>query len=345
MARTGPLKRFQFSGSLRRDSMPAAIRSELPSVWVRKMTSPQAGIFIEGTAYHHYLEYSINPGANPEAIGQAVTLARSDAGAGFEGPRANVVIAFGAKLWSELAPGSVPEGLCSFEPAAGIDRTGVPSTQRDVFFWIHGPRTDDNLDRALEIHRRFRGLTRLGLDEKGFTYHDSRDLTGFIDGTANPKGQAAQSAALIPEGRPGAGGAFVLSQRWVHDLEAFRALPVPEQERVIGRTKADSVEFEGDAMPADAHVARTDVSVDGIAQKIYRRSAPFGSVEEHGLYFLAFSCELSRFDVLLRRMFGSSEDGIRDRLTSYSKPVTSSYWFAPSEEALRTLHRAPARGP
>ncbi len=98
----------------------------------------------------------------------------------------------------------------------------------------------------------------------------------------------------MPQRRPGAGGAFVLSQKWVHDLEAFRALPIPEQECVIGRTKADSIELEGAAMPATSHVSRTDVKVDGVAQKIYRRSTPFGGAAELGLYFLAFACELPR---------------------------------------------------
>ena len=145
----------------------------------------------------------------------------------------------------------------------------------------------------------------------------------------------------MPAGLPGPGGAFVLSQKWVHDLEAFRALPVAEQERVIGRTRADSIELEGAAMPADSHVSRTDVKLDGVAQKIYRRSTPFGGVAEHGLYFLAFSCELSRFELQLRRMFGASEDGLCDRLTGFSRPTTGSYWFAPAEDALMRLGKEP----
>jgi len=41
----------------------------------------------------------------------------------------------------------------------------------------------------------------------------------------------------------GAGGSFVLAMRWVHDLDAFNRLKVADQEGVIGRTKADSVEI------------------------------------------------------------------------------------------------------
>lgn len=178
-------------------------------------------------------------------------------------------------------------------------------------------------------------VSTLELDEKGFKYHDSRDLTGFIDGTANPKEEAARAAALVAGDGPGGGGAFVLTQRWVHDLDAFVELPVADQKRVIGRTKPDSIELEGDAMPPDSQVSRTDVS----SAKIYRRSAPFGSVAEKGLYFLAFACDIGRFDLLLRRMYGVADGGIRDRLTVYSRPVTGSYWFAPSEEDVTGLFK------
>lgn len=203
-------------------------------------------------------------------------------------------------------------------------------------FWSHGAGVDDNLDAALAIHRAVAGVASLELDQKGFRYHESRDLTGFVDGTANPKEAAARVAALVPDGEPGAAGALVPTQRRVHDLDAFAALAVADQERVIGRTKPDSIELAGDAMPPDSHVSRTDVS----SAKIYRRGAPFGSVSENGLYFLAFARAIERFDLLLGRMFGVADDGIRDRLTEYSRPVTGAYWFAPSEDELESIFRA-----
>jgi hypothetical protein len=35
-------------------------------------------------------------------------------------------------------------------------------------------------------------------------------------------------------------------------------------------------------------------------------------VEEHGLYFDAFSADLTRYDHMLARMFGTADDGLRD---------------------------------
>ncbi len=304
------------------------------------MSDPQSGIFREGRRHHHFLEYALLPGTPGDSIARAVAAARGLPGEGpGEGPGGGTetVIAFGARLWREIAPGDMPEGLRDFAAMGGAGGPPAPATQRDLLFWVQGAGRDDVLDRALATHRAIGAAGRLELDLTGFTYRDSRDLTGFIDGTANPKAADRLETALVPQGRPGAGGAFVLSQKWVHDLEAFRALPIPEQERVIGRTKVDSIELEGAAMPATSHVSRTDVKVDGVAQKIYRRSTPFGGATEHGLYFLAFARELPRFEVQLRRMFGVSEDGLRDRLTEFSRPTTGSYWFAPSEAALTRL--------
>ena len=133
--------------------------------------------------------------------------------------------------------------------------------------------------------------------------------------------------------RQGAGCAFAITQRWVHDLEAFNALPVAQQEAVVGRTKPDSVQLDDDVRPPTSHVTRMVIEEDGEELAIYRRSVPYGTVGEHGLHFVAFSAQPDRFTKMLRRMFGA-DDGVRDRLTEFSVPVTGAYWFVPSLEAL-----------
>jgi putative iron-dependent peroxidase len=246
---------------------------------------------------------------------------------------ANAVVAFGNGLWRKLSS-SAPEALGDFIAIDGAQSLKSPATQHDLLLWFHAATHDDVLDAALNAQRVLGDIADLKLDVPGFVYRDSRDLTGFVDGSANPKEDARFDAALVPDGETGAGGAFVVTQKWVHDLPKFEALPVGDQERVIGRTKPDSIELEGDAMPPDSHVSRTGVKLDGTALKIYRRSAPFGGAGEKGLYFIAFSCDPMRFDVMLQRMFGTSDDDLHDQLIHYSTPVSGSYWFAPSEEDL-----------
>jgi putative iron-dependent peroxidase len=123
----------------------------------------------------------------------------------------------------------------------------------------------------------------------------------------------------------------------VHDLDAFHTQPVPDQERVIGRTKTDSVALGQDLMPPDAHIVRSRLFEGGSELEIYRRSVPYGSVAEQGLYFVAFSADRTRFDRMLAQMFGSAEDGLRDRLTDFSRAVGGAYYFAPSLTLLREL--------
>lgn len=296
------------------------------------MATAQDAIFVEGSAHHWFLEYD---------------LARADLGAlrgrlkaALEPPpdapsgATQLVVGFGEQLWRELGTGSPPAELRQFRGVDGPDGRRAPATPHDLWIWIHGDRRDEGFARALHVHRTLSEAVSLALEERGFTFRDSRDLTGFVNGSANPKGEKRQEAALVPEGEPGAGGSVVLTQRWIHDLDAFYSLPESEQEAVIGRTKPDSIELTGDALPPDSHMSRADLAVNGVAQKIYRRSAPIGGVAEHGLYFLAFSRDPARFEAILRSMFGVSGDGIHDRLVEYSRPRTGAFYFAPSLEDL-----------
>lgn len=297
------------------------------------MSSPQAGIFTEGSTHFYYLEYQLHPHAATQDVRRAIRSVLDIKG----GEASDTVVAFGKGAWDRLNPTWHPDGFQAFSALSGVDGSSVPSTQRDILFWIQSSRRDVNMQVVLAIHSFMQPVGDLKLDLAGFQYLDSRDLIGFIDGTANPKEDKARAAALIPEGKTGAGGAFVLSQQWVHNLSAFHTLSQSEQEQVVGRTKPDSIELEGEAMPPTSHVSRTDYQENGKALKIFRRSAPYGTVKEHGLYFLAFSCELRRLQVLLERMFGASGDGVSDKLIEYSQPVTSSYWFAPSREDLEKV--------
>ncbi len=180
------------------------------------MTEPQRGIFQEDSRHHHFLEYSWPPEQPREAIARALVEARAAARTG-RGAGPAVVVAFGPRLWGEIArhdmSGGMPEGLRDFAAIEGAGGLRAPATQRDLLFWVQGGGRDGVLDHALAIHRALGVAARLVLDLTGFTYHDSRDLTGFIDGTANPKDAERREVALVPAGLPGAGGAFVLSQK------------------------------------------------------------------------------------------------------------------------------------
>ena len=293
------------------------------------MSTPQPGIFKEGNRYLHALEYNVSDVFSPSTLSKAIAAANTQ--------EAEAVFAFGPQLWAQIARDHMPSGFTDFQPLNG-PLAQAPATQHDILVWVHGSGRDQVLDAVLAIDSVLGPAAVRELDVTGFVYHDSRDLTGFVDGSANPKDDAAKrEAALVPEGEPGAGGAIVFSQKWAHNLPKFNELNVADQERVIGRTKADSIELEGDAQPKDSHVSRTDLKVDGVAQKMYRRSFPYGNATEHGLYFLGFSCEQSRFENVLASMWGMAHGNVTDHLLSFSTPQTGSYWFAPSEDTLKAV--------
>ncbi len=103
---------------------------------------------------------------------------------------------------------------------------------------------------------------------------------------------------------------------------------------MIGRTKTDRIELSDAAKPATAHITRVTIEAGGEELKIFRRSVPYGTVQEHGLYFVAFSADLSRYESMLARMFGTAGDGLHDRLLDFSRPIKGAYYFAPSMNAL-----------
>lgn len=302
------------------------------------MQHPQPGIFDESSRAFYYLEYRLPSSLSTidlkqalnEILTQSLTDEYADAGC-------YVTFAFSRNAFTHLSSKAIPHDLRDFHTLTSPNGHTAVSTQADLFFWLHGSAEDLLFDMALFINKKLNNLADIFLDLKGFSYHKNRDLIGFVDGTGNPKDDGKYLAALIPEGQDNAAGTYLLTQKWVHKLSEFEALPVAKQEKVIGRTKVEDVELQGEAMPIDSHVSRTDIERDGVPMKIYRRSGPFGNTQENGLYFLSMACELKRISSQLDSMFGLSEDGICDQLLDYSKAKTSSYWFAPSIEELQAL--------
>jgi len=293
--------------------------------------TPQSGIFALGTSSVSYLEFDLQPEAEPRVAAQLLADLR---GPGGTTGGVNLVIGFRPELWRTIAPGESPGGIAGFnQDLVGQDGYTMPATQHDIYMSASGHAYDTVFDMARDAIAQLEGTARLVHETRGWTYKDSRDLTGFIDGTKNPPWTLAPSWALIPEDQPGAMGTVLLLQKWVHDARAWEALPVINQERVIGRTKLESVELSEDVTGPTSHVARTTVQVNGMEHKIFRRNTPYGRVEEHGTMFVGYSKEQSLLQTMLERMAGIP-DGIRDALTYFTKPLTGAYYFVPAIEAI-----------
>jgi porphyrinogen peroxidase len=298
------------------------------------MYTPQAGIFALGTSSHAYLEFDILDAKKCKEFASTISAIRE--------PRTttggvNFVIGFRPELWRDIVPGDAPAGVEGFnKEIQGTEGFVMPGTQHDALVWLSGSAYDVIFDMARSVIHDLAGQASLGEETSSWPYRHDRDLTGFIDGSENPTLLDAPADALIPEGVPGAAGSVLLLQKWKHKTAAWEALPIDQQERIMGRTKLESIELEN--KPSDSHVARTDQDEFG---NIFRRNMPYGSVDDHGTMFVGFSADQKRLSRMLDSMAGLVT-GTRDALTRFTEPLTGSYYFVPSVESLRRLRGNPS---
>lgn len=250
-------------------------------------------------------------------------------------------IGFGKQLWQQLYT-DIPHfyELSSIEDGA----ITMPAVPADVFIHIASSRADLCFALSQAFFNGIRQDVNVLEERVCFRYLDSRDLTGFIDGTENPQvtEERAEAALLGEEHGEFADGSFIFAQRYVHDLTKWQTLTVDAQEKVIGRTKLESIELEEEHKPINAHISRAIVEDDqGEELEIVRHSLPYGDGQgEQGLFFVAYTHDLTIIDRMLQQMFGNSGDQIHDHLLHFTKAVDGAYYFAPSEELLtRILNR------
>jgi porphyrinogen peroxidase len=253
--------------------------------------------------------------------------------------RLTCVTGIGAVAWDRLTGRPRPTGLHPFRELRAGSRHAV-STAGDLLFHIRATRTDLCFELASLITERLDGVAKIVDEVHGFSYFDERDLLGFVDGTENPTGPAATRATIIGTEEPAyAGGSYVIVQKYVHDLRRWNALPVEEQEKVIGRTKLSDVELDDSVKPASAHNALTTIVVDGEEIDIVRDNMPFGHVStgEYGTYFIGYARSPATTEQMLENMFIGSPPGNYDRILDFSTAVTGSLFFVPSQTMLDGL--------
>ena len=304
------------------------------------MPTPQPGVLPAGGAHAYFLTFMVADDAGRTALSKAIRDILPSARAlamRTKMARLLCTLGIGSELWDRLSPARRPAGLRPFRAVKANGRV-APATGGDLFLQITSGRYDLNLDLAMGLMRRLQPLATMAEEVHGFRYRDSQDLTGFIDGTENPKGKARAVAALIgEEGWPFAGGSYVAVQRYVHDLERWRRSDDREQEQIFGRTKRGNVELPKAKKPQTAHISRVVIERDGGELQILRQSYPWGTVREAGLYFAAYTKSLDIFDLMLARMMGATADGLHDRLMEFSRAVTGATFFVPSIETLSSL--------
>jgi putative iron-dependent peroxidase len=260
-----------------------------------------------------YISFHLAPEADPREALEAVRELPPDGTA---------VVGIGGG--TVAACGGTVEELHELEPRTG-NGFAVPVTPLALWVWLRGDDRGDLVHRTRALLRAVAPAYEPVQVLDAFQHRDSRDLTGYEDGTENPTGEEAVAAAVAPDG-----SSFVAVQQWMHELEYFDAMSQEERDHTIGRRRSDNEEL--DDAPASAHVKRTAQEDFDPPAFLLRRSMPWADEQSEGLVFVAFGCSLDAFTRQLRRMTGA-DDGIVDALFRFTRPVTGATAWCPPMNA------------
>ena len=286
-----------------------------------------------------FLVLTVDSGAEDAVRDVLADLSGLKRSVGFRIPEGelNCVTGIGSALWDRLFNEPRPAGLHPFPGFVGGRHTAV-ATPGDLLLHIRAHRLDLCFELAERVAGRLRDYCHVIDEVHGFRSFDERDLLGFVDGTENPEGQAAEAAVTIDDEDPEfAGGSYVIVQKYVHDLEAWDARSVEEQELIIGRTKLEDIELSDDVKPSDSHVAlNTIVDDEGEQRQIMRFNMPFGRVgaAEFGTYFIGYARTPDVIEEMLSNMFIGKPPGNYDRILDFSTAVTGNLFFVPTADFL-----------
>lgn len=250
----------------------------------------------------------------------------------------SAVTGFGAEAWTTLFPERPkPAELVPFREIKGAAHTAI-ATPGDLFFHIRARKMGLCMELAGILADKLKGVVEPLDETHGFRFHDGRDIIGFVDGTENPAvDDSAYRFAVIGDAEPEfRGGSYAFVQKYLHDMEAWNALSVEEQEKVIGRRKFNDVELSDEEKPANAHNAVANL---GDELKIMRANMPFANTAkgEYGTYFIGYASTFSTTRTMLEHMFVGEAAGNTDRLLDFSTPVTGTLFFVPSFALLGEL--------
>jgi putative iron-dependent peroxidase len=273
----------------------------------------QSAILAPLPEFARYLTFTVNVNADPRGALAALERLAPEARNG------RLVLGLGAHL---LESASVHvEGHREYPDFSSGDLS-IPGTQGDLWIWLRDDDRMSLLRRARLLETELRPTYHLVENVETFRYRGGLDLTGYEDGTENPKGERISATVESTH----LSGSFVALQRWIHHFTAFDALDGDAKDSAIGRALTTNEELP--EAPPSAHVKRTAQESFVPEAFVVRRSMPWIVGSEGGLYFVAFGRSLDAFEAQMRRMTGE-EDGIVDDLFRFSEPLTGGYYFCP----------------
>jgi putative iron-dependent peroxidase len=275
----------------------------------------QPGVLAPVPLAARYLTLTLQPRGNPR---RALTALRALADGN------NCVVGIGDSVLRALK--HPVAGMRAFPTFSGPGFE-VPATPAALWCWLRGSDRGTLLKQGRALVQAVGPAFTLQHSIDAFRHGKGLDLTGYEDGTENPKGAKAIATVAVNGCGGGLDGStFVAVQQWVHQFERFEAMRPREQDNAIGRRRRDNVEL--DDAPASSHVKRTAQESFQPEAFVLRRSMPWNDGARAGLVFVAFGRSLDAYEAQLRRMVGQ-DDGIVDALFGFTRPVSGAYFWCP----------------
>lgn len=251
-----------------------------------------------------------------------------------------VIAGIGFELYEEWMPlfgGSQPEGMGD-KLKLQQHKAFVRNTGGDLWFHIKSDK-EENAQALLQL---LENLLKplLSQDEpmvvRAEKRHQGKVLGGrFTDGLENPADvQDLSDRVVIGNYDPKhAGGAFMISQKFVHDWQKLNAMSELEKENMIGRDKKDRIIPMQDE---SSHIKRVrQINGEKVNMRLIRQALPYGhktenKANEKGIFFAGYAQSTQILDDILDAIAGPKKGFVQDSLFSATRGVAGSYWYIPS---------------
>lgn len=288
-----------------------------------------------------YLTYHLADAANTSKCVRALARAQDKADEiSRNEPPAELLFGFGFGdvFLAKIHPSAARSGVTPFRYNRRSCSVGeMPATGGDIFIHIKCDDEGKLFDMARTINCEMPSKAVAKRDETwGWVYRGGRDLSGFVDGTANAKTIDDRIENAVNKKTQ---GSYVLTQKWIHKHDAIDKETDEVLTNWIGRTRKDDVGL--DPKPVTSHVHRMISSRDAAGRKIhqvYRQSMPWGTATgDSGLFFIAYSATIETLDWMLDRMTGDSDDKKSDDVFRMTQVITGTYWYFPNKTELKEI--------
>ena len=235
---------------------------------------------------------------------------------------------FSNRAWEYLFPtAKKPKELEDFQGVNGEHHT-APATPADLFLHVRAGQAATSYLVVDQIMSFLRPVVDVVDETHGFHYLEGRAIIDFIDGTENPVGEEAKEWAIIGAEDPEfINGSYAFAQKYIHDLDAWRALPTEVQEKYVGRRKYSDLELSDEEKDPRAHNIISQDNRDGEEHKNVVFANPGEGVR--GTYFIGYARHWNVTRQMVTNMF--TQD---DRLLEYSTAEKGQLFFIPSKEIL-----------